>query len=575
MPNSPSVKFSFENNNVQASTPLLGVSCLLARTTKGPYDDPSELLSTYPQFQRVYGSEIVPDGSVSNIEKALNGGSKLRIIRVLGKGATKGVVEPTVARMISEDDLEGYSAEPTPAKPKTIFKLTDGTVTLGMGLVTKGYGDPIGSGDTFKVGIQKQANSILYTIYSANGSILENGTVVTYKTKDANNLTSVDYLALSRFKTNSQYIEPVLVETHEDIKSWDTMINWLTTNVDQTDSNFSITLGDTAITNQEVQLSGTIGNAGGEPTADEWVSSLEALKDYVDVYQFSCSHIHQHLEASEALKVHQAAAQLVKDLEEYTYYVEVPKSEDNTLKMTAWVDQMVGSLGNSKYISYFGGGLKYYNYDGNLQDSDVMGTIIGLGDASASAYGPWKSFAGMNRGLIPDGKGPVCQNYGSPSRYQELNKLAQSYINVIVVKDTRTSGKQTMLWHNFTSQVKQDSERFLSIVRLNLYIKKNLRPILENYIEEPNIWNTWKDIYLEVKPLLDSLVDQDAMSEYTWIGDQDASSYSDLSVNNEADVRQGKYKAVLKYKDIVAMQDITINVIIDSVSKAVSISENE
>lgn len=132
-----------------------------------------------------------------------------------------------------------------------------------------------------------------------------------------------------------------------------------------------------------------------------------------------------------------------------------------------------------------------------------------------------------------------------------------------------------MLWHCFSSQVKQDSERFLAIVRLNLYLKKNLRPILERYLEEPNIWNTWNKIWLEVKPLLDACVDGDAMSEYTWMGDQDANSYSELSVNNEQDVRQGKYKAILKYKDIVPMQEVTMSIIIDQASKSVSIVENE
>lgn len=95
MPTSPHVDFVFQNNNVLQTTPMLGVSCVLARTTKGVYDDPSEIISSYPQFQRQFGKEIVPDGSVSNIEKALVGGSKLRIIRVLGKGATKGVVKAT------------------------------------------------------------------------------------------------------------------------------------------------------------------------------------------------------------------------------------------------------------------------------------------------------------------------------------------------------------------------------------------------------------------------------------------------------------------------------------------------
>lgn len=47
MPNSPSVNFEFKNNNVLQTTPMLGVSCVLARTTKGPYDDPSELIQSF------------------------------------------------------------------------------------------------------------------------------------------------------------------------------------------------------------------------------------------------------------------------------------------------------------------------------------------------------------------------------------------------------------------------------------------------------------------------------------------------------------------------------------------------
>ena len=47
MPNSPSVNFEFKNDNVLQTTPMLGVSCVLARTTKGPYDDPSELIQSF------------------------------------------------------------------------------------------------------------------------------------------------------------------------------------------------------------------------------------------------------------------------------------------------------------------------------------------------------------------------------------------------------------------------------------------------------------------------------------------------------------------------------------------------
>lgn len=585
MSNSPRVIFNFENNNVQQTTPQMGVSCFLARTEKGPYDDPSELITSFSQFQRIFGKEIVPDGSVSNIEKALVGGSKLRIIRVLGAGATKGTVTTTVAASVEDDDISVASAIPTETKPESLITFQSGSNTVGLGLRTKGYGDPVGVGTTFKVGFYKQVNTIYYQITDEAGTIIENGPVITYKTSDDLNLTSVDYLALSNFAKNSQYLEPVVVLISEEVKSFENLVNWLQVNVDQTKNPINIQIGGKAPSNTITEFNGTTGSAGSNPTADEWISSLEFVKDYTDVYQLLCSHLSQHLQSdSDCLKVHKAAKDMVAELQEYTYYIEVPKYTTHYTQGTqprdyrsiiTWIQTCLGTIGNSKYVAYFAGGIKYYNEYGNLVNSDVLGTIAGLGDASASAYGPWKSFAGMNRGIIYDGNGPVSPNYGSDSRYAELNELAQAYANMIVIKDTPSSGKQTMLWHCFSSQVKQDSERFLSIVRLNLYLKKTLRPLLNKYLEEPNVWSTWKNIYLEAKPILDNLVDENAMSEYTWMGDQDAGSYSELSVNNEADVRQGKYKIILKYKDIVPMQEVTINIVIDAASKSVSISENE
>lgn len=582
MSKSPSVVFKFENNNVQQTTPLLGVSCFLARTEKGPYDDPSELITSFSQFQRIFGKEIVPDGSVSNIEKALVGGSKLRIIRVLGAGAKKGTITKAEdPRVLEEDEIELASAIPGEVQASEVMKFTSEGTNVSFGLVTKGYGDPIGSGKTFKVGFSKSVNTIFYNIYDANGSILESGPVITYKTKDAQNKTSVDYLALSNFASNSAYLEPKMVTTTDKIKSFENLVAWLQTSIDQTENLLTIQVGDKEATTTETMFNGTLGTAGADPTADEWIASLDLVKDYTDVYQLACSHIHQHLKTNQdVLKVHKAAKDMCAELQEYTYYIEVPKYTEGTQprnkqSIITWINTCLGNIGNSKYAAYFAGGIKYYNEFGLLTNSDVLGTIFGLGDTSASNYGPWKSFAGMNRGVIYDGQGPVSPNYGSDSRYNELNELAQMYANMIVIKDTPSSGKQTMLWHCFSSQVKQDSERFLSIVRLNLYLKKTLRPILNKYLEEPNIWSTWKNIYLEVKPILDNLVDENAMSEYIWMGDQDAGSYSELSVNNEADVRQGKYKVILKYKDIVPMQEIIINIVIDAASKSVNISENE
>lgn len=396
---SPRVNFNTVNNNVYPSTPILGLSHVVAVTEKGPVGSADDIIYTPRQFEEIYGKETVPDGSVSNIIKALSMGSALRISRVA-------------------DD--------------------------------------------------------------------------------------------------------------------------------------------------------------GEATSDAWINALNVFKNYDDAYQLFCSHINQHLTtAEEEDKVHIAAATLVKTMANVVYYIEIPKYKEGTTpsdkeSMLTRTTELSEKLSKSEFVALFGGGWKYYDQEGELQNCDSLGTVVGLGDASAKNYGPWYQFSGLNRGIVNDSLGPVIPNYGSIGNYEDLNALAAAKINVSVIKDTSTMGKQPVLWHNFTLVEENNSFKFLGVVRLVLYLKKNLRPILEKYLEEPNTFSTWSKIYYEVKPILDELVDKNAITEYNWYGDQDATSYNDLQVNTEADVRAGKYKAQLKFKEVVGMQEITIDLIIDSVNNSLS-----
>ena len=313
------------------------------------------------------------------------------------------------------------------------------------------------------------------------------------------------------------------------------------------------------------------GNQGTAPTVQQWKDAADSVRDLNDIYEVSCSYLDQHLSQENALQVHKYIADIAREFEDFQYFVEIPVTEVMTkTALVALAKIYQGAIGKSKWVCYFSGGIKYYSDNGNLVNSSVLGTIHGLADACASNYGPYRSFAGMNRGVIPDGNGPVIANFGTPSRYDDLNELAENYLNMIVLKQTRTSGLATVLWHSFTSQIRQDSFRYISSVRLALYIKKHIRPILESYIEEPNIWNTWKRIYLEAKSIMDGLVTDDAISEYTWEGDQDVTSWDELSVNNEADVRNGKYKLNIHVKDVATMQDIGINLVYEQASNTIS-----
>ena len=550
MSNSPILKFNLKNNNVESTVPLNGVSVVLARTTKGPQNDPSTLISSLSQFSKVYGKEIVPDGSISNIEKALAGGSTLRIVRVQGSDATKGLVG---------------------TKDKDLFSIQVGSIKIGFGLQTKYKGDSIGSGSTYTFKAALNGSSVVYKVVDADGNtILDSGTMFTFKSKDDNNAAVFDYLALSNFFQSNQYFEPIITTPNGQITSIEGMIDWLST-VDGSNQTITVQFNSAELTTTYTSVNGTPGNQGTTPTLQDWETAFESILDFNDMYQVIASHIHQHL-PTDSIEFHAFVKTYADKLQEWIYYIECPKINDTKAKMIAWMNTTLAAVGHSMFIAYFGAGIKYYNNAGILKDCDVLGSVIGLGDASAINYGPYKSFAGMNRGTLPDALGPVSPNYGSPSRYDDINDLAHSYLNLIVVKDTKSSGKVAMLWHNFTSQVKQDSFRFISNVRLVLYMKKQFRPIIESYFEEPNIWGSWKRIYLEAKPIIDDLVTNEAITDPNWIGDQDATSWSDLQINNEADARQGKYHAQFKFKDVATMQEITLDLVIDQASKESSVS---
>lgn len=615
MPQTPRVRFNFKNLNVQSSVPLLGVVNMVARTTKGPFEDPSDLISSPSQFTRIFGSEIVPDGSVSNIMKALEMGAKVRVSRVAGKGASYGWAKPmavtpaAAALSAPSTSVPGGSAiisivisDPSGA---------ENSLTMNMAIRTREAGSPVLDNTGVNLNRPFYLKLNVSTEPKLRASIIQYGardeetkiptydsilnetlffSAVSANTTDGVTTPSINVNTLQNFLDNAPNItfEAIQgkegdgqgtmetlatgIQTMEDIVSiLRQFSNWNSTVMIGKITSGTVDADEVSDTNVYMECSE--GTAGTNPGKDEWISAYNASKVYYEAYSVVLSHIHQHLDSY--MEVYIEVANDVHTTFENMLYVEVPKYAAGT-RTPATVDEtltalktMVQTIGPKKEVAYFGGGIKYYNENGSLQKCDVLGSVAGLDATCASTYGPWYSFSGMNRGVIASALGPVMKNLGGPADIDTLNEFAQWYMNLFVIKNTRTQGQRTMLWHGFTSNPVDDSEKFISIVRLNLYLKKNLRPILESYIEEPNTFETWKRIYYEAKDILDDLQTRNAITTYTWLGDQDAQSYEDLQVNNEADVRQGKYKAQLKYKEIVPMQDIEMDVIIDvSVNKS-------
>ena len=301
-------------------------------------------------------------------------------------------------------------------------------------------------------------------------------------------------------------------------------------------------------------------------------SCYDAVKGYSDGYQIIASHVHQH--TNKYPSIYSYVREHIHGKYGTILYVEIPKENTTVASITAALETLLPTIGYSPNVAYFAGGIKYYNRNGVLKDCDVLGTVCGLGDASATTYGPWYSFSGMNRGIVSEAVGPVMENLGGLNSIEDLQKLADWNCNLFVIKNTRTSGQRTMLWHGFTSTASSDSEKFLATERLLIYIKKMLTPILESYLEEPNTFSTWMNIYLEGKQVMDDLIDRDAIESYRWEGDQDKTSFKDLQINTEEEVRQGKYRIHLHMREIVPLQEIDLYITLDAPTGTVEVSEN-
>lgn len=536
MPTSPYVKFKIKNENIEVSSPSIGINAVIVPTTKGPTDK-SVLISSPAQFQRIFGEELSKQG-ISQVVTALQLGTKLRIARVVSQNEaqlSKSFGEDTLMLGTNPDDITGDSFGFT---LKSTGKITKGTyshltldIELNPGTAEKGsssisyhpYMEIIGND-----------NDRLFQVNFLDPSSVS-------RALDPNNNLGF-YLELSdndlaKVKANNYQIVP---------------------------NNGAAIFGDASTYTYD--LLQDLVAAESTYSIDTYKNALRNLLDYTDYYDLAFLDLdYTNFDPFTQLNTE---LQDIYNLQEFVVFQEIPyttNTKEDILKAANKASQ-------SPFLSLYAGGIKRYDKDGVLQDGPVMGTVLGLQGHSAAEYGPWRSAAGLNRGIVENAYGSVCPNYGTPSHYDDLNDLANAGVNLFVIKDTRTAGKRTVLWHNFTRTVIQDSFKFLSNVHLVLYLKKQIRPIAESFIEEPNIWTSWKLMYYQVKDITDALVNASAITDPQWLGDQDATKWDELQINNEADCHQGKYKAILKFKDVATMQEISITLNIERANNSVQLT---
>lgn len=184
-----------------------------------------------------------------------------------------------------------------------------------------------------------------------------------------------------------------------------------------------------------------------------------------------------------------------------------------------------------------------------------IGDVLGLMSARDNNYAEWFATAGSERGRVSNSLG-VVYNLGSAARQTAADNIDVNGINPVI----EHSSFGVVLWGNSTLQRANTLLINSNIADLLIYLTRELKPLIESELFNPNDPETWKAIHRKVTPLMDSVVDGRGISAYLYDGDQNVDNVSQVVVNTTADVDAGKYVFNLFIKPISALKYLGVKV---------------
>lgn len=594
----PNVAFNINDLTFAAGDVASGRSGVIVKTKRGPVGAVNVLVTSWTQFKRLYGGLVTGNPGPLLCKRALDRGSALRISRALhyttiSNAASYDAVKPTPANSnvytLSGNLAAGHTATYSISGAGSVNQTfsTDSITTLKALAIkikatfaavydvivvsgTKMIIIPSGAAITTATFTVTGTAAPTVTASTANGFLTSAGNTaftlnIKYPGADYNNV--VAYVgAASNGQADSFDLNIVfngetdLNESYKNIKipgavaaANSSYLDAVVKGSELVDVIYGDLSGETATPVVPITMGIKYygGTDGGALTASDYIGDSSAK---TGIYAFDGVDDVMQVGALDDVTglsgVAEAFASYAAARTDLQSFIHLAGSSESAVVAAR------GALNiNTPYAMFFAGGVKQVNPNTGVEEIiSELGDVFGIAAYSESQVGPWFSFSGPNRGIVTNCLGSG-NSWGAPGNKANLDLLANRQINAVIDRN-----KKTVLWGGFTSQVADSQMSFGSIARFNIYLKKALGPVMENFIEEPNEILTWKKIYLTVVPFLDSLVSKRAMYSYRWEGDQFAKSLDDLVINKKADIDLGKYKAKLFCKDIVSLQEFGIEI---------------
>ena len=184
-----------------------------------------------------------------------------------------------------------------------------------------------------------------------------------------------------------------------------------------------------------------------------------------------------------------------------------------------------------------------------------IGDVVGAMSARDNDYPEWFAVSGPQRGRVRNSLGVVF-DLGSAARQATADNVDVNGVNAVI--EHPSFG--VVLWGNSTLQRQRTLLTHSNVADLLIYLTRELRPLIESELFQPNDPATWKAIHRKVTPLMDAVVDGRGISDYRYDGDQNVDRIQQAVVNKLTDIDQGMYVFNLFIKPISALKYLGVKV---------------
>lgn len=611
MPNSPRTEFNEIDLTVGIANPIAGISWVEGITKRGPISDPSTIIRGWPQFEKIFGGLIEGNEFPLQCKRALEGGSFLRVNRlghytdVTDKttlDAAKAGMIPYVLLKISAAFVSLNSITITIngvaiASPVVYTTSSDNTLSLLAAAILAhadvDYAEVVNPGtattsdDRFIIFYKNSATPLTITAATVTLGASQPTITCTNETMfvDSNgaNLFSLtpknhgaDYDNLivtigdasngsaNHFKITIQHeIETDIIETYDNltIPGSPTVPNSKYLNdIVRYSSLMDVTYQDlSALTPTLRPRNGEFSYIGGDDgsslTDNDYIGDQSQKNGMYAFDNYSDSRVLTTLNFYDD-EVAAALSEYCENRGDVQHIQHLDNSANTADLLAADVD---ASGIDSSYTAFIAGGL-LINHPVTSIATEIaeIGDYIGAIAYTETKFGYWRAIEGDETGKIFNCLG-VVNNFGGPGSYNDANLLSNRGVNLAVNRDGVNK-----FWHNCTALKTSSDLQNLNVRFILIGMKKAIRPFAERFIGQPCEPTTWKKMYLKIKVYLDYLISVRAIYQGGWKydGDQFATTPLTYTVNDPAEVSQGKYKARIYLKLIPAMQEIIFDLML-------------